>query len=156
MGALSHIRVLDLSRVLAGPWCAQNLADLGADVIKVERPGVGDDTRHWGPPFAKDANGKDTDESAYFICINRNKRSITVDIAKPEGQELIRQLAAESDVVIENYKVGDLAKYGLGYESLKKVKADLVYCSITGFGQTGPHMPIALDMTSSFRVWVVL
>lgn len=139
MGALSHIRVLDLSRVLAGPWCAQNLADLGADVIKVERPGVGDDTRHWGPPFAKDANGKETEESAYFICINRNKRSITVDIAKPEGQELIRQLAAESDVVIENYKVGDLAKYGLDYESLKKVKPDLVYCSITGFGQTGPY-----------------
>ncbi|MBU3562982.1 MULTISPECIES: CaiB/BaiF CoA-transferase family protein [unclassified Polynucleobacter] len=138
MGALSHIRVLDLSRVLAGPWCAQNLADLGADVIKVERPVVGDDTRHWGPPFVKDANGQETEESAYFICINRNKRSITVDIAKPEGQELIRQLAAESDVVIENYKVGDLAKYGLDYESLKKVKPDLIYCSITGFGQTGP------------------
>jgi formyl-CoA transferase len=139
MGALSHIRVLDLSRVLAGPWCAQNLADLGADVIKVERPGAGDDTRHWGPPFAKDANGKETEESAYFICINRNKRSITIDIAKPEGQEIIRKLAAESDVVIENYKVGDLAKYGLDYESLKKVKSDLVYCSVTGFGQTGPY-----------------
>ena len=139
MGALSHIRVLDLSRVLAGPWCAQNLADLGADVIKVERPGAGDDTRHWGPPFAKDANGKETEESAYFICINRNKRSITIDIAKPEGQDIIRKLAAESDVVIENYKVGDLAKYGLDYESLKKVKPDLVYCSITGFGQTGPY-----------------
>ena len=139
MGALSHIRVLDLSRVLAGPWCAQNLADLGADVIKVERPGAGDDTRHWGPPFAKDANGKETEESAYFICINRNKRSITIDIAKPEGQEIIRKLAAESDVVIENYKVGDLAKYGLDYESLKKVKPDVVYCSITGFGQTGPY-----------------
>ncbi len=139
MGALSHIRVLDLSRVLAGPWCAQNLADLGADVIKVERPGTGDDTRHWGPPFAKDANGKETEESAYFICINRNKRSITIDIAKPEGQNIIRKLAAESDVVIENYKVGDLAKYGLDYESLKKVKPDVVYCSITGFGQTGPY-----------------
>jgi len=139
MGALSHIRVLDLSRVLAGPWCAQNLADLGADVIKVERPGAGDDTRHWGPPFAKDANGKETKESAYFICINRNKRSITIDIAKSEGQDIIRKLAAESDVVIENYKVGDLAKYGLDYESLKKVKPDLVYCSITGFGQTGPY-----------------
>ncbi len=139
MGALSHIRVLDLSRVLAGPWCAQNLADLGADVIKVERPGAGDDTRHWGPPFAKDANGKETEESAYFICINRNKRSITIDIAKPEGQEIIRKLAAESDVVIENYKVGDLAKYDLDYESLKKVKPDVVYCSITGFGQTGPY-----------------
>ena len=139
MGALSHIRVLDLSRVLAGPWCAQNLADLGADVIKVERPGAGDDTRHWGPPFAKDANGNETKESAYFICINRNKRSITIDIAKPEGQEIIRKLATESDVVIENYKVGDLAKYGLDYESLKKVKPDLVYCSVTGFGQTGPY-----------------
>jgi len=139
MGALSHIRVLDLSRVLAGPWCAQNLADLGADVIKVERPGSGDDTRHWGPPFAKDANGKETEESAYFICINRNKRSITIDIAKPEGQDIIRKLAVESDVVIENYKVGDLAKYGLDYESLKKIKSDVVYCSITGFGQTGPY-----------------
>ena len=139
MGALSHIRVLDLSRVLAGPWCAQNLADLGADVIKVERPGAGDDTRHWGPPFVKDTQGKDTAESAYFICINRNKRSITVDISKPEGQDIIRQLAQESDVVIENYKVGDLAKYGLDYESLKKVKSDLIYCSITGFGQNGPY-----------------
>jgi formyl-CoA transferase len=139
MGALSHIRVLDLSRVLAGPWCAQNLADLGADVIKVERPGAGDDTRHWGPPFVKDAEGKDTAETAYFICINRNKRSITVDISKPEGQEIIRQLAKESDVIIENYKVGDLAKYGLDYESLKKVKSDLIYCSITGFGQSGPY-----------------
>ena len=139
MGALSHIRVLDLSRVLAGPWCAQNLADLGADVIKVERPGAGDDTRHWGPPFVRDAQGKDTAESAYFICINRNKRSITVDISKPEGQDIIRQLAQESDVVIENYKVGDLAKYGLDYESLKKVKTDLIYCSITGFGQNGPY-----------------
>ncbi len=139
MGALSHIRVLDLSRVLAGPWCAQNLADLGADVIKVERPGVGDDTRHWGPPFVKDAQGQDTAETAYFICINRNKRSITVDISKPEGQEIIRQLAKDSDVVIENYKVGDLAKYGLDYESLKKVKSDLIYCSITGFGQNGPY-----------------
>jgi formyl-CoA transferase len=139
MGALSHIRVLDLSRVLAGPWCAQNLADLGADVIKVERPGAGDDTRHWGPPFVKDSQGNDTAESAYFICINRNKRSITVDISKPEGQEIIRELAKESDVVIENYKVGDLAKYGLDYESLKKVKSDLIYCSITGFGQNGPY-----------------
>ena len=143
MGALSHIRVLDLSRVLAGPWCAQNLADLGADVIKVERPGAGDDTRHWGPPFAKDAHGNETDESAYFICINRNKRSITIDIAKPEGQDIIRKLAEQSDVVIENYKVGGLVKYGLDYESLKRLKPDLVYCSITGFGQTGPfaHRP---------------
>jgi formyl-CoA transferase len=139
MGALSHIRVLDLSRVLAGPWCTQNLADLGADVIKVERPGTGDDTRHWGPPFVKDAQGKDTAESAYFICINRNKRSITVDISKPEGQDIIRQLAQESDIVIENYKVGDMARYGLDYESLKKLKSDLIYCSITGFGQNGPY-----------------
>ena len=139
MGALSHIRVLDLSRVLAGPWCAQNLADLGADVIKVERPGAGDDTRHWGPPFAKDEKGNETAETAYFICINRNKRSITVDISKPEGQDIIRQLAAESDVIIENYKVGDLAKYGLDYESLKKIKPNLIYCSITGFGQNGPY-----------------
>jgi len=139
MGALSHIRVLDLSRVLAGPWCAQNLADLGADVIKVERPGVGDDTRHWGPPFVKDAQGNDTAETAYFICINRNKRSITVDISKSEGQEIIRELVKESDIVIENYKVGDLAKYSLDYESLKKVKSDLIYCSVTGFGQNGPY-----------------
>lgn len=139
MGALSHIRVLDLSRVLAGPWCAQNLADLGADVIKVERPEAGDDTRHWGPPFAKDAQGKDTDETAYFIAINRNKQSITVDISQPDGQEIIRKLAAQSDVVIENYKVGQLKKYGLDYDSLKNVKPDLIYCSITGFGQTGPY-----------------
>jgi formyl-CoA transferase len=139
MGALSHIRVLDLSRVLAGPWCTQNLADLGADVIKVERPVVGDDTRHWGPPFAKDAQGNETAESAYFICINRNKRSITVDISKPEGQEIIRELAKESDIVIENYKVNDLLKYGLDYESLRSIKPDLIYCSITGFGQTGPY-----------------
>lgn len=139
MGALSHIRVLDLSRVLAGPWCTQNLADLGADVIKVEKPGEGDDTRHWGPPFARDQNGHETSESAYFISINRNKRSITVDISKPEGQELIRQLTKESDVVIENYKVGQLKKYGLDYDSLKQIKPDLIYCSITGFGQTGPY-----------------
>lgn len=139
MGALSHLRVLDLSRVLAGPWCTQNLADLGADVIKVEKPGDGDDTRHWGPPFAKDAHGQDSSESAYFISINRNKRSITVDISQPEGQEIIRQLAQESDVIIENYKVGQLAKYGLDYQSLKQIKADLIYCSITGFGQTGPY-----------------
>ncbi len=139
MGALSHIRVLDLSRVLAGPWCAQNLADLGADVIKVERPRAGDDTRHWGPPFAKDAQGNDTEETAYFIAINRNKQSITVDISQPEGQEIIRKLAKQSDVVIENYKVGQLKKYGLDYDSLKEVKSDLIYCSITGFGQTGPY-----------------
>ena len=139
MGALSHIRVLDLSRVLAGPWCSQNLADLGAEVIKVERPGIGDDPRHWGPPFVKDAQGQDTAESTYFVCINRNKRSITVNLSKPEGQEIIRQLVLESDVLIENYKVGDLAKYGLDYASLRQIKPNLIYCSITGFGQTGPY-----------------
>ncbi|QWD82777.1 CoA transferase [Polynucleobacter sp. MWH-P3-07-1] len=139
MGALSHIRVLDLSRVLAGPWCTQNLADLGADVIKVEKPGVGDDTRHWGPPFAKDAQGIDSSETAYFIAINRNKRSITVDISTPEGQAIIRKLVEKSDVLIENYKVSQLVKYGLDYASLQKIKPDLIYCSITGFGQTGPY-----------------
>jgi len=139
MGALSHIRVLDLSRVLAGPWCTQNLADLGADVLKIERPGTGDETRHWGPPFVKDEKGVITTETAYFICINRNKRSITVDISKPEGQTIIRELVLQSDVVVENYKVGDLAKYGLDYASLTQIKPDLVYCSITGFGQNGPY-----------------
>lgn len=139
MGALSHLRVLDLTRVLAGPWCAQNLADFGADVIKVERPGAGDDTRAWGPPWLKDAAGNDTAEAAYYLAANRNKRSITVDISMPEGQDIVRRLAAHSDVVLENYKVGQLKKYGLDYEALKAVKADLVYCSITGFGQTGPY-----------------
>ncbi|KVT67397.1 CoA-transferase [Burkholderia ubonensis] len=139
MGALSHIRVLDLTRVLAGPWCAQTLADFGADVIKVERPGAGDDTRHWGPPYLKDANGADTAEAAYYLAANRNKRSVTVDIATPEGQRIVRELAAQSDVVLENYKVGQLKKYGLDYDSLRAVKPDLVYCSVTGFGQTGPY-----------------
>jgi len=137
--ALGHIRVLDLSRVLAGPWCSQNLADLGADVIKVERPGSGDDTRAWGPPYAKDADGKDTTEAAYYLAANRGKRSITVDIASAEGQKLIRELVRHSDVVLENYKVGQLKRYGLDYESLKAIKPDLVYCSITGFGQNGPY-----------------
>ncbi len=137
--ALGHIRVLDLSRVLAGPWCSQNLADLGADVIKIERPGAGDDTRAWGPPYAKDANGADTTEAAYYLSANRGKRSVTCDISKPEGQALIRELARHSDVVLENYKVGQLKKYGLDYESLKAVKPDLVYCSVTGFGQDGPY-----------------
>jgi formyl-CoA transferase len=137
--ALGHLRVLDLTRVLAGPWCAQNLADLGADVIKVERPGAGDDTRHWGPPYLQDAEGHDTSEAAYYLAANRGKRSVTIDIATPEGQELVRRLARESDVVLENYKVGQLKKYGLDYESLKREKPDLIYCSITGFGQTGPY-----------------
>ncbi|HEV3104415.1 MAG TPA: CaiB/BaiF CoA-transferase family protein [Trinickia sp.] len=143
MGALSHIRVLDLTRVLAGPWCAQTLADFGADVIKVERPGSGDDTRHWGPPYLKAANGEDTREAAYYLAANRNKRSVTVDIATAEGQRIIRELAAKSDVVLENYKVGQLSKYGLDYASLKAVKPDIVYCSVTGFGQTGPYAPRA-------------
>ncbi|MFM6962031.1 MAG: CoA transferase, partial [Polynucleobacter victoriensis] len=124
MGALNHLRVLDLSRVLAGPWCGQNLADLGADVIKVERPITGDDTRQWGPPFLRDSEGKETTESAFYLAINRNKRSITVDISKPEGQEIIKKLVLQSDIVIENYKVGQLKKYGLDYESLKGIKND--------------------------------
>ena len=141
--ALGHIRVLDLSRVLAGPWCAQNLADLGADVIKIERPGSGDDTRAWGPPYAKDADGRDTTEAAYYLSANRGKRSVTVDIASSEGQALVRELARHADVVLENFKVGHLKRYGLDYESLKAVKPDLVYCSITGFGQDGPYAPRA-------------
>ncbi len=137
--ALGHIRVLDLTRVLAGPWCSQNLADLGADVIKIERPGSGDDTRAWGPPYLKDAGGNNTTEAAYYLAANRGKRSVTVDIASPEGQALVRELAANADVVLENFKVGHLKRYGLDYESLKAVKPDLVYCSITGFGQDGPY-----------------
>ncbi|MES2152459.1 MAG: CaiB/BaiF CoA-transferase family protein [Pseudomonadota bacterium] len=137
--ALGHIRVLDLSRVLAGPWCSQNLADLGADVIKIERPGAGDDTRAWGPPYARDADGNDTSEAAYYLAANRGKRSVTVDIASAEGRALIRELAAQADVVIENFKVGHLKRYGLDYDSLKAIKPDLVYCSVTGFGQDGPY-----------------
>jgi len=137
--ALGHIRVLDLTRILAGPWCSQNLADLGAEVIKVERPGSGDDTRSWGPPYLRDAEGNNTTEAAYYLAANRGKQAITVDIASAEGQEIIRALAATADVVLENYKVGQLKKYGLDYESLKKIKPDLVYCSITGFGQDGPY-----------------
>lgn len=137
--ALSHIRVLDLSRILAGPWATQLLADLGADVIKVERPGRGDDTRGWGPPFVRDAQGHDTDLAAYFLCANRNKRAITVDIAHPEGQRLLRALACECDVVVENFKQGDLARHGLDYAALKAINPRLVYCSITGFGQDGPY-----------------
>jgi len=139
MGALSHLRVLDLSRVLAGPWSGQILADLGADVIKVERPGSGDDTRAWGPPFLKDAEGENTSEAAYYLSANRNKRSVTIDFTQPEGQRLVRELAAKSDIVIENFKVGGLAAYGLDYPSLKAINPKLVYCSITGFGQTGPY-----------------
>jgi len=138
-GPLSHVRVLDLSRVLAGPWAGQNLADLGAEVIKVERPKVGDDSRAFGPPWVKDRDGRETKDSAYFTSANRGKKSITVNVAKPEGQELIRMLARKCDVLIENYKHGDLARYGLGYEDLKGENPRLIYCSVTGFGQTGPY-----------------
>ncbi|MCC4239337.1 CaiB/BaiF CoA transferase family protein [Thalassospira povalilytica] len=138
-GALSGLRVLDLSRVLAGPWASQTLADMGAEVIKIERPGAGDDTRGWGPPFAKDANGNDTTEAAYYLTANRGKKSLTIDITKPEGQEIVRNIAAQSDVVLENFKVGGLAKYGLDYATLSAINPKLVYCSITGFGQDGPY-----------------
>ena len=137
--ALSGLRVLDLTRVLAGPWCTQILADLGADVIKVERPGSGDDTRGWGPPFLKDQAGNETGEAAYYLAANRGKRSVTVDIACAEGQAIVHKLAAISDVLVENYKVGQLAKYGLDYETLARINPRLVYCSITGFGQDGPY-----------------
>lgn len=138
-GPLHGIKVLDLSRILAGPSATQLLGDLGADVVKVEKPGEGDDTRSWGPPFLKDAEGKDTNESAYFLACNRNKRSLTLDFTKLEGQQLARQLAEKADVLIENYKVGTLAKYGLDYASLSALNPRLVYCSLTGFGQTGPY-----------------
>jgi glutaryl-CoA transferase len=138
-GPLGHVRVLDLSRVLAGPWAGQNLADLGAEVIKVERPGAGDDSRAFGPPWVKDRSGAPTRDSAYFTSANRGKKSITINVAKPEGQALIRALAAKCDVLIENYKHGDLARYGLGYEDLQAVNPRLIYCSVTGFGQTGPY-----------------
>ena len=139
MDSLKGIRVLDLSRVLAGPWCTQTLADLGADVIKIERPGTGDDTRTWGPPFIQNAAGDDTTEAAYYLGTNRNKRSVTCDIAQPAGQALVRDLVAHCDVFIENFKVGDMARYGLDHASLKALNPKLVYCSITGFGQTGPY-----------------
>ncbi len=138
-GALQGVRVLDLSRVLAGPWCTQTLADLGADVIKIERPGSGDDTRAWGPPYLRDSEGRDTTEAAYYLGANRNKRSITIDIATPEGQALIRELATQVDVLVENFKVGDLARYGLDAANLLAINPRLVFCSITGFGQTGPY-----------------
>ena len=137
-GPLKGLRILDMSRILAGPTCTQILGDLGADVIKVERPGVGDDTRKWGPPYVKDSDGNDTSESAYYLCANRNKRSLTVDITKQEGQQIIRKLAVKCDVLIENYKVGGLKKYGLDYSAMKEEFPDLIYCSISGFGQTGP------------------
>ena len=137
-GALSHLRVLDLSRVLAGPWAGQLLGDLGAEVIKIERPKSGDDTRSWGPPYLQGADGN-ADLSAYFLTANRNKQSLAVDIAHPEGQELIRKLVAESDVILENFKAGGLKRYGLDYESLKRINPKLIYCSITGFGQDGPY-----------------
>lgn len=136
---LAGLRVLDLSRILAGPWAGQLLADLGAEVIKVEKPGDGDDTRHWGPPYLRDTAGHDTCDAAYFMAANRGKRSVAIDITRPEGQALIRQLAEKSDVIIENYKVGGLAKYGLDYPSLSALNPRLIYCSITGFGQTGPY-----------------
>lgn len=138
-GALSHIRVLDLSRVLAGPWAGQIFGDLGAEVIKVERPGSGDDTRHWGPPYIKDAEGNDSREAAYFQSANRNKQSLTLDFTQSEGQRLVRELIAQCDVLLENFKVGGLAAYGLDYESLKAINPRLIYCSITGFGQSGPY-----------------
>lgn len=141
--ALDGVRVLDLSRILAGPWCAQNLADLGAEVIKVERPGVGDDTRSWGPPWLPDGNGQPSRDATYYAGANRGKRSVTLDIASPEGQAIVRELAAKSQIVLENYKVGDLKRYGLDYDSLKAINPALVYCSITGYGQEGPsaHKP---------------
>ena len=137
--ALPHLKVLDLTRVLAGPWCTQMLADMGADVIKIEKPGDGDDTRHWGPPFLQDAQGNDTTHASYFTTCNRNKRSVTIDIAKPEGQALVRQLALQSDIFVENFKVGGLAHYGLDFASLQAINPRLIYCSITGFGQDGPY-----------------
>jgi len=142
-GPLSHIRVLDLSRIMAGPWAGQILADLGADVVKVERPGAGDDTRGWGPPFLKDRACAETREAGYFLCVNRGKRSITLELDKPEGQRVVRALAARSDIVLENFKVGTLARFGLGYDQLKAVNPRLIYCSITGFGQTGPRRDVA-------------
>lgn len=143
MGPLKGIRVLDLSRVLAGPWATQLLADYGATVWKIERPEVGDDTRHWGPPFLKDKQGADTSESAYYLCANRGKKSVAVDIATASGQSIIRQLAARADILVENFKLGGLKKYGLDYASLSAEHPGLIYCSITGFGQTGPDAGLA-------------
>jgi crotonobetainyl-CoA:carnitine CoA-transferase CaiB-like acyl-CoA transferase len=142
-GPLSHVRVLDLSRIMAGPWAGQILADLGADVVKVERTGAGDDTRGWGPPFLKDRSGAETREAGYYLCVNRGKRSITLELDKPEGQRVVRALAQRSDIVLENFKVGTLARFGLGYGELKAVNPKLIYCSITGFGQSGPRRDAA-------------
>ena len=145
-GPLSHLKILDLSRVMAGPWVGQMLADFGADVIKVERPGAGDDTRGWGPPFLKAADGTDTQESGYYLSVNRGKRSLTLNIDKPEGQAIVRKLAARADILLENFKLGTLPRYGLGYDELSKINPRLIYCSITGFGQTGPLAPkVAYD-----------
>ena len=138
-GALAGIQVLDLSRVLAGPWCTQMLADLGADVVKIERPGLGDDTRQWGPPFLKDAEGNDTTQASYFTACNRNKRSVTIDMATAQGQALIKQMALQADIVVENFKVGGLQQYGLDHASLRALNPRLIYCSVTGFGQDGPY-----------------
>lgn len=142
-GALSHIRVLDLSRVLAGPWASQMLADLGADVIKVERPDLGDDTRGWGPPYLKDSEGNDTTDSAYYLCANRNKRSVTIDFTHPDGRQVLYSLARKCDVLIENFRPGALQRHGLDYETMRAVNPRLIYCSITGFGHTGPYAPRA-------------
>ena len=138
-GPLAGVKVLDMSRILAGPSSTQLLGDFGADVIKIERPGVGDDTRKWGPPYVKDSEGNDSSESAYYLAANRNKRSVGVDLSTPEGAALIKQLAAKADVLVENYKLGGLKKYGLDYEAIKAVNPSIIYCSITGFGQTGPN-----------------
>lgn len=138
-GPLKGIKVLDLSRILAGPWSTQVLADYGAEVWKIERPELGDDTRHWGPPFVKDKAGNDSEQSAYFIAANRGKKSIVIDITSEEGQAVIYQLAKQADIVVENYKVGGLKKYGLDYQSISQVNPEIIYCSITGFGQTGPY-----------------
>jgi len=136
---LSHVRVLDLTRILAGPWASQTLADLGAEVIKIERPKTGDDTRSWGPPWLKAKDGRETREAAYYLSVNRGKKSVTIDLSKPAGQRLMRDLAAKSDVLIENYKVGDLARYGLAYDDVRRLNPRIIYCSVTGFGQDGPH-----------------
>src|SRR5437016_6439658 len=140
---LSGIKILDLSRVLAGPLSAQMLGDLGADVIKIERPGTGDDARAFGPPYLVDPEGKENNNNSFYLCANRNKKSVTVNIAKPEGQAIIRELAKSVDVMMENYKVGDLKRYGLDYESIRAINPGIIYCSVTGFGQTGPYAPRA-------------